>query len=339
MKSLFPLLVCTSLLASFAHAQPIAQQAGWHYSLSLNSAYVSGESNLSMSDENEMIDNLYSDASSTSDVIIFPFAEVQYLSRDLKTQFFLGGSKDHISFTPFAYELGFTHQFENNSKLTLAYSPQLPLFDEVWQDPYLVGQSRVKTDIDTQGVRFELSRIAGGPITLKYAFASMDIENDQSGDSWSENELSLTQQEQQSLQRSSQFHRVAIETMFPVFINQDSKVFLKPAIQYTAQLADGEAISNDEYDLQLGMLIFKGQHTFITKVNIGKTLFKQENPIFNMKQDSLNTGISSVYSYAEVFNFKALTFTLVTAYSQKNSQITFFDESGFIVSTGLSYAF
>lgn len=339
MKPLFPVLVFSSLFACFTHAQSSTQQAGWHYSLSLNSAYVNGKSNLSMLDENEEIDDLYSDAESTSDVIIFPFAEVNYLSNDLKTQYFLAGSKDQISFAPFAYELGFAHQFENNSKLTLAYSPQLPLFDETWQDPYLVGQSRVKTDIHTQGVRFELSRVAGGPITLKYAFALMSIEDDKSGESWFENGLSLTQQELKSLQRNSQFHRVAIETMFPVFINQGSKVFLKPTLQYTAQLADGEAVSNDEYDLQLGMLIFNGQHTLITNINIGKALFKQENPIFNMKQDSLNTGISSVYSYAQAFNFKALTFTLVTAYRQKNSDITFFDESGFIVSTGLTYTF
>jgi hypothetical protein len=339
MKYQFPLLVISSLLAASPHALSSEKEARWRYSLGLNSAYVSGQSNLSTSDENEKIDGIYSDAESVNKVVVFPFAEVKYLTKDLKTEFFLGASREQISFAPFSYELGITHQFENNSELTFAYSPQLPLFDERWQDPYLVGQSRVKTDFDMQAGRLQLSRIAGGPITLKYAFAVLDIENDKSGESWSENGTSLTQKQQDSLQRNSQFHRVGVETMFPLFISNDSKVFLKPALQYTARIADGDAISNDDYDLQLGLLIFNGQHTFIAKANLGKTRFKQENPIFNMKQDSLNAGINTVYSYTQPFNIKPLTFMLVTGYNQKNSDISFFDESGFIVSTGLIYNF
>lgn len=320
-------------------ARPLADAAGWEFTLSLNAGYVSGKSNLSTSDENEVIEDVVSEAEPSNSFIGFPFARVQYTTQDLKTQFFLGNSRNQISTSQFQYELGMVHQFENKSKLTAAYFPQLPLFNETWEDPYLVGQPRTKTDENTQGGRFELTRIAGGPVTLKYAFAISKVEDDKSGQSWVENGISLTAQERQSLQRSSQYHRVAVETMFPVFIKRDSKVFLKPTLQYTTRISDGDATSYDDYNFQLGFLIFSGRHTSVTTLNIGTTLYKQDNPIFDTKQDSMNAGIFSVYSYAEAFNWKPVTFTLIAGYSQKDSDILFYDESGLIVSTGLAYTF
>ncbi|WP_413700193.1 DUF2860 family protein [Psychromonas sp. KJ10-10] len=335
MKTIFSSLLLGRLSTSLVYAQDFKSEAGWQFSLSLNSAYVSGQSNISVTDDNETMSDLYNEAETSNDVIVFPLPEAKYLSKDLKTEFFLGASREQISFSPFSYELGVSQELDNKSKLTFAYSPQLPLFNETWQDPYVVGQSRQETDIDTHALRVEFSGIAGGPITLKYGFALTRIEDDQSGQSYS----SLTLQEQQDLQRDSQFHRVAVETMLPIFINNQTKVFFKPNLQYTTRLADGEAISYDDYNLKLGFLIFSGRHTSITNVSLGSTLYKQENPIFDMKQDSINIGISSIYSYAQPFNYKPLTFTLMAGYSQKDSDITFFDESGFIVSTGMTYTF
>ena len=332
MKKVFLVVTLSSLISAPISARPIAEEAGWEFTISLNAGYVSGQSNLSTSDDNEIITDLNSKADSTDSVIAFPFARVQYTTQDLKTQFFLGNSRDQISTSQFQYELGMIHQFENNSKLTAAYFPELPLFNETWQDPFLVEQARTKTDENIQGGRIQLERIAGGPITLKYAYARSKVDNDRSGESWT----GLSTDELQSLQRSSQYHRVALETMFPVY----SKVFLKPTLQYTSRQADGDAVSYDDYNAQLGLLIFKGRHTSITTVNLGKTLYKEGNPIFEgKKQDSVNAGIFSVYSYAEAFNCKPLTFSLIAGYSQKDSDITFYDESGLIVSTGLAYTF
>jgi hypothetical protein len=335
MKKVFPILIVSSLLASPLHALPIVEEAGWEFTLSLNTGYVSSQSNLSVSDDNKVISDIYSEAESSNSFIAFPLARLQYTTQDLKTQFFFGNSRDQISISQFQFEFGITHQFENKGKLTVAYFPQLPLFNETWQDPYLVGQDRIKTDENTQGGRFELSRIAGSPLTVKYAFALSSVENDKSGESWFENGAGLTAQELQSLQRDSQYHRVAIETMFPIY----SKVFLKPVLQYTVRISDGDSESYEDYDFQLGFLIFNGRHTSITTINIGSSAYKQENPIYNMKQDSLNAGIFSIYNYAEAFNWKPVTFTLIVGYSQKDSDITFYDESGLIVSTGLAVTF
>ncbi|GLS92608.1 hypothetical protein GCM10007916_36800 [Psychromonas marina] len=334
MKNLFPALLLSSLLVTPLSAKPLANEAGWEFTISLNAGYVSGQSNLSTSDDNEIISDVDSKAESTDSVIAFPFARIQYTTEDLNTQFFLGNSRDQISTSQFQYELGVTHQFADKSKITAAYFPELPLFNDTWEDPFLVDQARTKTDDNAQGGRIQLDRIAGSPITLKYAYARNKVDNDNSGESWS----GLTTQQLQSLQRSSQYHRAEIETMFPVYLQQ-TKVFLKPTLQYTARIADGDAISYDEYNFQLGLLIFSGRHTSITTFNIGNSSYKDKNPIFDNKQDSINLGIFSVYSYAEAFNWKPVTFTLIAGYSQKDSDITFYDENGLIVSAGLAYTF
>lgn len=328
------MLLLSSLLVTPLSAKPLAKEAGWEFTISLNAGFVSGQSNLSISDDNEIISDVDSKAKSTSSVIAFPFARIQYTTEDLNTQFFLGNSRDQISTSQFQYELGVTHLFADKSKITAAYFPELPLFNDTWEDPFLVDQVRTKTDDNAQGGRVQLERIAGNPITLKYAYARNRVDNDESGESWS----ALTQQQLQSLQRSSHYHRAEIETMFPVYLQQ-TKVFLKPTLQYTTRIADGDAISYDDYNFQLGLLIFSGRHTSITTFNIGTSSYKQKNPIFDNKQDSINAGIFSVYSYAEAFNWKPVSFTLIAGYSQKDSDITFYDENGLIVSAGLAYTF
>lgn len=331
-------LVMGGLFSANVNAKPLAEESGWEFTINLNVGYVNSKSNLSTSDDNKVINDLNSKADSTDTAIAFPFGRIQYTTEDLNTQFFLGNSREQISLSQFQYEIGIAHQFADDSKLTVAYFPQLPFLNDVWQDPFLVGQKRHKIDQDTQGGRIELENIAGSPITLKYAYAQSDIDNDKSGESWSENGVGLTERDLKKLQRSSDYHRVAVETMFPVYLDQ-AKIFLKPTLQYTARLADGDAVSYDDYEFQLALLIFKGRHTSITTVNIGSTHYDQQNPIFKRKQNSDNAGIFSVYSYAQAFNWRPLTFSLIAGYNQKDSDITFYDEQGFIVTTGLAYTF
>jgi len=332
MKKFFSVLLLNAFLVSFINAKPLAEDSGWEFTLSLNAGYVSGQSNFSVGDDNEVINSLDNKSQSEDSFIAYPFARVQYTSEDLSTQFFLGNSRKQISISQFQYEIGAVHQFANKSTLTAAYFPELPLLNDVWADPFLVGQKRVETEQNTQGARIEWGRIAGGPITLKYAYARSRIEDENSGDSLS-TQLSIA--EIQALRRDSDYHRVAVETMFPIA----SKVFLKPTLQYTARLADGDANSYEEYDFQLGLLIFKGRHTSITTFNVGATLYDETNPIFNRRQDSVNVGIFSVYSYEQAFNWKPVTFSLIAGYSQKNADISFYDEQGLILLTGLAYTF
>jgi len=335
MNKLLLVLLLNPFVVSFVNAKPLAAEAGWELSLSLNAGYVSGQSNFSVNDDNYVIDSLDNKADSEDSFIVFPFARGQYTTQDLNTQFFIGNSREQIAISQFQYEIGIAHQFANKSRLTVAYFPELPLFNEAWEDPFLVGEKRIETEENAQGARIELTRIAGGPFTLKYAFARSRIDDDSSGTSWSENGVGLSDKGLQYLQRDSDYHRVAVETMFPIA----SKTFLKPALQYTLRDADGDANSSLDYNFKLALMLFRGRHTSITTFNIGSTLYEHKNPIFDDKQDSFNMGIFSVYSYEKPFDWEALTFTLIAGYHQEDADITFYDKKSLIVSTGLVYTF
>ncbi|HEY7864480.1 MAG TPA: DUF2860 family protein, partial [Psychromonas sp.] len=181
MRKLFPAVILTILLTNLlvmkaaANSAPVArtlaEEAGWAFALGLNLGYSASRSQLNTDDDNALNNDLNNNGKAISNTLVFPLATTRYTFSELKTQIFVTDSREHISLAEFQYELGITHLFNNRSKLTVAYFPQLSFFNETWQDPYLIGSPRRTTDENAQGGRFALTPIAGSSITLKYAFA------------------------------------------------------------------------------------------------------------------------------------------------------------------------
>jgi hypothetical protein len=119
-------------VSGFCVAEPLSNTAGWEFTLNLNAGYTHSQSQLNTDDDNKITNDLSNSGQSTSSAIVFPLGRVQYTLADLNTQFFLGNSRDQVSTAQFQYEIGATHQFTDNSKLTLAIFPKLSLFNETW---------------------------------------------------------------------------------------------------------------------------------------------------------------------------------------------------------------
>jgi len=334
MRKPFPTVILTvllsNLLAAEATANSAPKQAGWEFVLGINLGYSDSRSQLNTDDDNALNDDLNNSGQAISNSLVFPLASARYTFSELQTQIFIGNSREQISTAQLQYELGITHLFNNRSQLTVAYFPQLPFFNETWQDPYLTGSPRRTTEENAQGGRFVLTRIAGGSITLKYAFAFTAIENEQSGQG-----LGLTDKQLTLLQRDSSYQRVEIETLFSIAPG----VSFKPALHYTTRSADGEAHNFDQYGLQLAVLVFKGRHSLITTFNTGIKKFTIENPVFAQKQDTFNAAIFSVYSYAQALDWQPVSFNILAGYKNEDSDINFYDSQGLFMSTGLTYKF
>ncbi|MEH6451907.1 MAG: DUF2860 domain-containing protein [Psychromonas sp.] len=331
MNKTFTVLVLGMLCSGQSFARPLATEAGWNFKINLSAGYVSSQSQSSTNDDNAITEDLNNNGQSTETLIPVPLARVSYTLDSLKTQFFIGNSTDQVSNAQFQYELGVIHQFKDDSKLTFAYFPNLPLFNETWEDPYLTGEARSKTDDDAQGVRMAFERIAGSPFTFKYAYAVNKIEQEKSGESVAyldESQISL-------LQRDSSFHRAELE--MTVYIARS--LFLKPAFQYTNRSADGAAHSYDEYVGKIGILYFQKRHSLITTISYGSTQYAENNPVFDQKQDSKSASIFSIYSYARPFGWESIDFTVIAGYNQTDSDITFYDKDALIVATGFTYTY
>jgi hypothetical protein len=317
-------------VSGFCVAEPLSNTAGWEFTLNLNAGYTHSQSQLNTDDDNKITNDLSNSGQSTSSAIVFPLGRVQYTLADLNTQFFLGNSRDQVSTAQFQYEIGATHQFTDNSKLTLAIFPKLSLFNETWKDPFLVGAKREVTDQDVGGGRIALENVLGSPFTLKYAIADSQVDDEQSGISQLTNVSEIN-----SVKRDSIFQRVEIETMFPI----SKGMFLKPTLQYTNRNAEGDANSYDQYTVQLGLLVFRPQYSVITTINTGVRYYQEENPIFDEKQNSQQFGILSLYSYKQPFNWKNWSWTLMAGYNAENSDINFYDTKGLILSTGMIFQY
>jgi len=323
-------IILSTLISITTFAAPQAPKAGWEFTLSLNAGYSSSKSQFNTDSDNQITGNLNNSGQSTSSALVYPLGRIQYTLDSLKTQFFLGNSRDQVATAQFQYELGVTHQFNDDSKLTFAVFPKLALFSETWTDPFLVGNKRTKTDENIGGGRVAIDNILGSPLTLKYAIAVSSIDDEKSGQS------QLTDiDEIASLKRDSLYQRVEVETLFPVA----KGIILKPNLQYTQRDADGDANSYDQYMAKLTLLMMRDRHTLVTTFSAGIREYQDYNPIFDEKADSSELGVFSIYSYKKPFNWERWSWTLMAGYKQEDSKISFYDNKSFIISTGLVFKY
>lgn len=311
-------------------ARPLSEEAGWQFTLSMNAGFSSSQSQFNTNDDNAITADLDNSGQHQSRAMGYPFGRIQYTFDSLKTQFYLGNTREQITTAQFQYELGMQHQFPDDSQLTVAFIPTLSFLNDTWADPFIIGSERETTKTNTMGGRIAVKQLLGSPLTLKYAIASSRIEDEHSGESWltAPHELAL-------LKRDSLYQRVEVETMFPIA----SGLFLKPTLQYTHRNADGEANSYAQYTGQLGVLVFADKHFFITTINAGVRNFQQKNPIFSAKQTIQHAGVFSIYTYQKPFGWEAWSWMMMVGYNHEKSDIAFYDKQGGIISTGLTFKY
>ncbi|RJG39524.1 DUF2860 domain-containing protein [Motilimonas pumila] len=325
----FSALAC-ALLSSTTQARPLADEPGFGFTINVNAGYSSKQSQFSTDSDNKQTKDLQNSGETLNEAIVFPLARLSYTLDSKKTQFFLGNSLENVSQGQFQLELGFTHQFANKTQLTMAYFPELPGFSETWEDPYLTGADRKKTDQTSQGARLELKQILGSPFTFKYGYAKNEIDDETSGSS-----LGLSLNQQQSLVRDADLHRFTGEMFMPI----GKGLFFQPSINYTLGDAKGDAMAYDEYGVRLTLTKVSGRHRVTGNLYYAHAKYDANNPVFNKTQKDDKYGAFALYIYDRPFNWDNASFTLLGAAIDSSSNITFYEKSNYSVAMGLAYSF
>ncbi len=318
------------IIVSFTgHAKPIGK-VGWEASLNVNLGYVQSQSHMSVSDNNALISNFSAPTRTTQKVIAYPLATLRYTFPNQKHQLYIGNSNEQISNARFQYELGYVHQTQQRGKITFAYSPQLPWLNEAWSDPYALNVQRNKTDMDTQGGRIAWHQFLGLPFSLKYAYAKIDIGDEQSGV-----QFGLPLEQRNTLDRNGWAHQAGIETFFPIH----KSWFIRPAFLTTWQNRQGKVSASDEYKAKISLLNFQAPHTVIASVEVGSREGRAIHPIFNktLKEERYSAFI--IYDYAGIFGFERISLNLIGGYFNTQANIAFFEQQGLIAGAGLTYRF
>jgi len=325
------LVLCSQ--QAMAAAGQIDKKAGWGIKLYLNVGYSSKRSQFDTDDDNEVTQDLENSGEKVKDTGVFPLARLDYTFSNLKTQLFIGQARENIVRGLFRYEAGVAHMLGEKELLEVAYSPELFGSSKTWEDPYVTGIARDKTDRSAQGVRIRWRNALDTPLTLRYGYASTDIDDELSGEF-----LGLSQSQRSDLDREGDYHRLTGE--YTVFTNDTTQV--TPLLSYTRGNTDGRAMGYDGYRIGLETKHTIGKHhrtSLYFDYEHRRHLESNPIPAFNKRQKDNEFSITGTYSYLAPFDWKNTRIVVLAKYDRSTSNISFYETKNAGVSVGFGWEY
>ena len=323
-------LIALSAQKAMAVGQ-IDNEAGWGFKLYLNLGYGSSQSQLDTDSENAITQDLDSSGEKINETSLFPLGRLDYSLSNLKTQFFLGQSGENIVRGQSQLEVGFAHMLGEQELLEVAYFPKLLGYGKTWEDPYVTGKRRKKTDQSIQGFRVRWKNALDTPFTLRYGYASSDIDDESSGQF-----LGLSRSQRSKLDRNGDYHRLTGE--YRIFNNDTTQV--TPILSYTRGATDGRAVGYDGFRIGLeSSHVMRKRHATSIFLDYEHRKYLESNPVFNDKQKDNQLNITATYSYLAPFGWEHARIIALAKYRRSTSNISFYETKGAAVSIGLGWEY
>lgn len=294
--------------------------------------FMSSKSLDSVGDENKKIDSLDQAAESETEVVPMIFWNLQYVFDNQSTSIFAGSSSDSPAGGFSMLEAGVRQKLPDGTVLTAAYIPDF--WGEVWEDPFKLGSNRVKVDQDTQSFRIAAESILGSGFDIKYGYASIDIEDEQSGSYLLDQRL-LTVGGLESLERSGDIQ--ALELSYSLGFGHGGMI--QPGLNYRLGDIDGEANAYNEYGASVSISHPIGPFRFFGTLSAGLVEYDEHNPVFNdTREDTIYSAMVGA-GIQQPFGWENIGFNLRAGYKAQESNIAYYDESAVMLGLGMSWRF
>lgn len=308
-----------SIAATPAFAK-LADEQGISGEISLNAGITSSTSNFNTDGDNNIM-STDKKASSESSFLVAPLGSVAYtFGEHLNHQVYTGTARDDIATGTAVLEVGYKYQLQSGMVIDASILPTI-MSGETWADPYNTTGPRSKTDEKGHAFRLKLSSIAGSPFSLDMAYATKDVEQDNVPDELKRDAdtFYLKGQYRQPLSRS---------------------LMLVPSIIYQSRDADGSAESYDQLGAEVSLFGSVGRHQYALTAGYNQRDYDAGSSLFNntVRSDD-NINLFAAYEYDKFMNWDNWSFISLAGYGTSNSNITFYDESQYIVSVGMNYKF
>ncbi|MDK9763676.1 DUF2860 domain-containing protein [Vibrio sp. D420a] len=308
-----------SIAATPAFAK-LADEQGISGEISLNAGVTSSTSNFN-TDGDSTITSTDQKASSESSFLVAPLGSIAYtFGERLNHQVYTGTARDDIATGTVVLEVGYKYQLQSGMVIDASILPTI-MSGETWADPYDTTGPRSKTDEKGNAFRLKLSSIAGSPFSLDMAYATKDVEQDNVPDELKRDAdtFYLKGQYRQPLSRS---------------------MMLVPSIIYQSRDADGSAESYDQIGAEVSLFGAAGRHQYALTAGYSQRDYDAGNSLFNntVRSDD-NINLFAAYEYEKFMNWDNWSFISLAGYGTSDSNITFYDESQYIVSVGMNYKF
>jgi hypothetical protein len=335
-RTLLAALIAAVPLSSNAALDPIPKESGFSGSINLGAGWVEAENNLVAGNTfvdigNERVDTVFDDPESEDDVMPVFGGDLRYTVGEWRTQFFFGSDIADLVRFDFANLLGVRKQFDSLGILSVAAAvSNFPA--EVWEDPYLAGVDREKTDRDSQGLRFDWSRVFNSNFSVKVNYRDIDIDKERSG---TDPALGLTEGDIRDLRRDGDKTSVNVEYLWKIGDRQ----FLVPELFWVDDDRDGEAVSSDAFGGQLTWTLLSDPWTFVLTGALFETSYDKRNPIYNEKADEDAYSLGGTVFYKLPTESGRWSIFGSVAYADSDSDIDFHDSTITLISSGVRFRF
>jgi hypothetical protein len=231
----------------------------------------------------------------------------------------------------FTQQLGVRQELRDKSNVSAAYVfSGIPT--KVWEDPFVQGQKRAKTDRDSQGIRLSYGDILGSKAQLQYTYRKIDIDKERSGQF-----LGLTPAQAGLLEREGDEQTIRAGYLFEL----GDKESLLPEFVYVNDDRDGDAVSSDQWGVQL-TYANRGERFNMALTGSYMTAdYDKRHPIYGKTRDDDSWGFG-----ASLFDKRLLSglgkdwwATAAAGYYETDSNINFYDSTLWTVGLGVMYLF
>ncbi|WP_061019719.1 DUF2860 domain-containing protein [Vibrio splendidus] len=311
-------LLALSVTATPAFAK-LADQQGFSGEISINTGVTSSTSNFN-TDADSKISSNNQKASSESSFLVAPLGSVAYtFGEKLNQQVYTGTARDDVATGTVVLEVGYKYQLESGMTIDASILPTI-MSGETWADPYNTTSARSKTDETGNAFRLTLESIAGSAFSLDMAYATKDVKDDRVEDA--------LKRDADTFYLKGQYRQPISHTMM-----------LVPSLIYQSSSADGKAASYEQFGGEVSLFGGMGRHQYALTAGYNQRSYDASSMTFQKKRSDDNINLFAAYEYDQFMDWENWSFVSLAGYSTSDSNITFYDESQYIVSVGLNYKF
>jgi len=192
---------------------------------------------------------------------------------------------------------------------------------ETWHNPYQLNTARRETDITGNAYRLKLGSISGSNFSLDLAYARSDVEDDLNAGT--------------DLARDAESYYAKGGYRF--IVSRTS--FLIPSVTYIQHDADGSANSFDSYGTDISWVNILGNHRLVLTAGYARRVYDSASTLFNKARSDDELSLFAAYEYPDVMGWKDWSFISFAGYGDTRSNLTFYDESSYLLAVGLNYKF
>ena len=324
------LLPLSPLLVTAAHASPIAEEVGLSGEIQPLIGVISSRSNLAVSSDQKGIDSLYSLSSRETRPIGGALGQIDYTVVPRKLSLYAGTPRSALADGEIGVEVGARYRVGGVGLLTAGVIPVTVNDSEVWSDPFVIGSLREATDVDRRGLHLGLAGIVGSGLSVDYRLYRRDIDEERSGLT-----LGLSAGERGLLAREGTEHRFDLN--YRVALTDHFS--LTPGVQYRRLDADGAANRGWLLRPQLSARLEIERWQLTMTGYYGVDRYDARQPVFDEYRDGRELGVAAGVRYAEPFGWSNWSVNAYGVWSQRDSDIRFYDERTGLFAVGLGYRF